>query len=317
MMHDFRRDAMSGNLGDFESRLAELFGRSPGGDVTNRVELRRAGDDTVSITRVLCEGRRRGTLEQHTHHLLVIVGDGEAAFTPEDGATVIGLPNAPVLLSGGHRYAYDVSATRFTLLQISSNFVRNRAAQRGVVIGIGAVFSQPATDTDRLSLMSLVPELGAEIASADTDALARIDIANTAADALLQALHVVETEAGLSAHVAAAEAWIRTRLREDITTGDIAAAVGISVRTLQEVFRRELNQTPTAFLRAQRLERVREALLDPADGVTVSGVAREWGFRHGGRFSEAYNDRFGEFPRITLSRSRRRAAHADVHRPVR
>ncbi|WP_049557843.1 AraC family transcriptional regulator [Nonomuraea sp. SBT364] len=86
-----------------------------------------------------------------------------------------------------------------------------------------------------------------------------------------------------------------------ITTGDVARAVAVSVRSLQEGFRAHLGLTPMAHLRDVRLARVHAELLagDPAR-CTVTTVAARWGFLHQGRFAAAYRDRYGRAPSVTL-----------------
>ncbi|MEU4687642.1 AraC family transcriptional regulator [Actinoplanes sp. NPDC023714] len=85
------------------------------------------------------------------------------------------------------------------------------------------------------------------------------------------------------------------------TVGDLSTVAGMSVRSLQEGFRRHLGCAPMTYLQQIRLARVREALLDgdPAT-VTVAAVAHRWGFAHLGRFASAYRERFGESPSETL-----------------
>ncbi|MBN9757179.1 Transcriptional regulator, AraC family [Pseudonocardia sp. Ae406_Ps2] len=98
-----------------------------------------------------------------------------------------------------------------------------------------------------------------------------------------------------------AEALIEGHAREPLTVDDVAEAVGLSVRSLQEGFRRHLDTTPTARLREARLAGVRAELTesDPTRR-TVSQVAADWGFAHLGRFAVAYRERFGESPSETL-----------------
>lgn len=96
---------------------------------------------------------------------------------------------------------------------------------------------------------------------------------------------------------------IETHAAEPLTVEDIAQAVGLSVRTLQEGFRRFLDTTPTSYLREVRLRHAREELTaaDPTR-TTVTAVALHWGFLHAGRFSAQYRKRFGEPPSATLRR---------------
>jgi AraC-like DNA-binding protein len=88
------------------------------------------------------------------------------------------------------------------------------------------------------------------------------------------------------------------------TVTDLAVIAGMSVRSLQEGFRRHLGCAPMAYLQRERLSRANETLrrADPAD-LTVSTVAHRWGFAHLGRFASAYRARFGEAPSETLRRT--------------
>lgn len=85
--------------------------------------------------------------------------------------------------------------------------------------------------------------------------------------------------------------------------GELAEATGVSVRSIEDGFRRHVGMTPTAYLRRCRLDRVRADLLAaaPSEGG-VSNVAYRWGFTHLGRFAQAYHRRFGEYPSATLRR---------------
>ncbi|MFI6582865.1 AraC family transcriptional regulator [Embleya sp. NPDC050493] len=88
---------------------------------------------------------------------------------------------------------------------------------------------------------------------------------------------------------------------EPLTVEDVAEAVGVSVRALQEGFRRHLETTPVSYLRVVRLNRVRAELTAAAPGTTtVTDVAYRWGFFHPGRFAIAYKEQFGEHPSQTL-----------------
>jgi AraC-like DNA-binding protein len=106
-----------------------------------------------------------------------------------------------------------------------------------------------------------------------------------------------------SPRVRAAMAYIRQHAQRRLGTDDIAAAVGLSQRGLQLAFQRELATTPQAFLQDVRLAEVRRDLLAATpDRMTVRSAATRWGFRHLGRFAEAYRNRFGELPRESLHR---------------
>jgi AraC-like DNA-binding protein len=89
-----------------------------------------------------------------------------------------------------------------------------------------------------------------------------------------------------------------------LTLSSIAARSHISVRALQEGFRRHLDTSPMAYLREVRLRRAHQALLesDPST-ATVASVAYRWGFTNLGRFAAAHAARYREPPVKTLRRS--------------
>ncbi|MFF4616051.1 AraC family transcriptional regulator [Nonomuraea jabiensis] len=89
---------------------------------------------------------------------------------------------------------------------------------------------------------------------------------------------------------------------EPISLADIAAAAGVSVRTLQLGFREHLQTTPMAYLRSVRLAHAHADLLRIADTggqTTVTEVALRWGFPHLGRFAALYRQTYGRLPSST------------------
>lgn len=87
-------------------------------------------------------------------------------------------------------------------------------------------------------------------------------------------------------------------------TPEILARIGhVSVRTLRAAFQEQLGESPMAYVRKVRLNRVRADLLrsDP-QRVTVTEIATRWGFLHLSRFAQQYHDQFNELPSVTLHR---------------
>jgi AraC-like DNA-binding protein len=109
----------------------------------------------------------------------------------------------------------------------------------------------------------------------------------------------------VSRDVRLAEVFIGTHTGDDISLREIAAAANVSARTLQANFLRYRNTSPMEYLRAVRLDAVRNKLLFGGRGLLVTDVAIESGFRHLSRFSLSYRERFGELPSATLRRARR------------
>lgn len=78
---------------------------------------------------------------------------------------------------------------------------------------------------------------------------------------------------------------------------DLAAALGVSPRRLQEAFA-EAGETPSGWLRERRLALAAERLRAPAwAGASVTGIAFGLGFADPSAFARAFAARFGESPR--------------------
>jgi AraC-like DNA-binding protein len=90
-----------------------------------------------------------------------------------------------------------------------------------------------------------------------------------------------------------------------LTTSTLARQCHVSVRTLQEGFRRHLGMSPMAYVRVVRLRRAHRELssADPFHS-TVAGIAHRWGFTHLGRFAAAHKKVYGETPLQALRAAR-------------
>lgn len=84
---------------------------------------------------------------------------------------------------------------------------------------------------------------------------------------------------------------------------DVAAELGISRRYLQTCFNKAVGIPATAFVRAEKLNRVRRDLLKARQSLNTSmigDVATEAGFSHLSRFAAEYRQLFGELPSETV-----------------
>jgi AraC-like DNA-binding protein len=89
-----------------------------------------------------------------------------------------------------------------------------------------------------------------------------------------------------------------------LTVSAIAARCHVSVRSLQQDFRRHMGLSPMAYLREVRLRRAHRSLLesDPST-TTVAAIAYQWGFTNLGRFAAVHTARYDELPAATLRRN--------------
>ncbi|MCU1417760.1 MAG: Xylulose kinase [Schumannella sp.] len=104
--------------------------------------------------------------------------------------------------------------------------------------------------------------------------------------------------------VALAIEMLRADLEHPWTVSELADAVAVSVRSLQEGFRRSMSNTPMGYLRELRLEQIHKDLSGAEPGsVTVTEVAAKWGITHFGRFAASYRQQFSEKPSETIKRT--------------
>ena len=102
-----------------------------------------------------------------------------------------------------------------------------------------------------------------------------------------------------------AERFMHDHLDRPLTPTDIAAAVGISLRSLHRLFREQRNTTPLTQLKDIRLQHVHAQLQTghmQSDSLTT--LAMRYGFNHMGLFAADYRQRFGCTPSETLRRHR-------------
>jgi AraC-like DNA-binding protein len=90
-----------------------------------------------------------------------------------------------------------------------------------------------------------------------------------------------------------------------LTTSVLAKQCHVSVRTLQEGFRRHLGMSPMTYPRVSRLRRAHRDLrsADPAH-TTVARIAHRWGFTHRGRLADAHQRMYGQTPLQALHAAR-------------
>ncbi|MFD9210886.1 AraC family transcriptional regulator [Streptomyces sioyaensis] len=119
-----------------------------------------------------------------------------------------------------------------------------------------------------------------------------------------EALHSPVSAVGQAAVRAVAER-MRAEPETVSSVAEAAAAVQVSVRTLQEGFRRHFGMSPGHFLAEARLDRARQIIEEEMPvAAHVADVAYRVGYMHLGRFAERYRERFGVTPSEAL-RARR------------
>ncbi|MCY1145758.1 AraC family transcriptional regulator [Actinoplanes sp. Pm04-4] len=96
--------------------------------------------------------------------------------------------------------------------------------------------------------------------------------------------------------------FIEAHADQSLTVADVAAAASVGPRAIQAAFRRTFDMTPMGYVRQVRLAHAHNELsvADPSGDVTVTDIARGWGFSNVGRFTSLYRAEYGQSPRRTL-----------------
>jgi transcriptional regulator GlxA family with amidase domain len=98
--------------------------------------------------------------------------------------------------------------------------------------------------------------------------------------------------------------YMRAHLDASLTLTDLEVFSGLSGRSLQLAFQKQLGRTPKQWLTEQKLHAIRAKLAsaDPSESVTSLAGAY---FPNLGDFARYYQRQFGELPSQTLGRKRR------------
>jgi len=98
------------------------------------------------------------------------------------------------------------------------------------------------------------------------------------------------------------EDYIHQNWNQAISVEDIAAACGVSARSVFAQFRKHRGESPLAYQRNLRLDHARRMLLSADNILSVIDIAMACGFASFGHFARRYRDRFGELPSSTRVR---------------
>ncbi|WP_233801574.1 helix-turn-helix domain-containing protein [Paraburkholderia sp. HP33-1] len=97
--------------------------------------------------------------------------------------------------------------------------------------------------------------------------------------------------------VARAHEMILARPLEPVTVHELCESLRISRRTVQTSFRLVTGKSPVEYMRAIRLNHVRQLLRNASPlQLTVRDAAQRWGFFHSGHFTQDYRELFDAMP---------------------
>ncbi|MFN7899047.1 MAG: helix-turn-helix domain-containing protein [Synechococcaceae cyanobacterium] len=252
---------------------------------------------------------------------------GSSTYTV-DGLQLSLSPAQPLMLSPGLEYRYSVDHYNGLAFQVSMDRLHDTAAAiAGPAVSprrFSASFEAPQLisleDERRKVLLRLFRR---ELALLDDAALLdRPELAHLAIDDLIYRTLVMafcpdlgrDAEGGASGAKATARQrvfeelleWIRAHLGETISLTVLERRSGYSRRALQLAFQQRFGCGPMQWIRRQRLEQARWALLHPEPEDNVSSIASRCGFSSLAMFSRDFAAFFGQRPSDLLRDARRR-----------
>lgn len=271
------------------------------------------GDAQLSMRRLQLDGYLRGSIATENESVVQWLTRGRARTSLGADETPMELGSAPTLLPIGRRFEIEYENVDQRLVHVHEDLLRDISAdQQPADMSLAAHINVPAdaagTIRWRASVTRAVAAFRADGPTSPTWQEAKRDVARTLLGLYPLPEEPVPADSAVygDARLQAALDYLHSRVPEHVTVTDIAAAAGISARALQERFQRHLQRTPMQYERELRLDLVHAQLQAPNPAtVTVADVARRWGFGHLGRFSAAYTERFGQYPRKTLRDHRR------------
>lgn len=240
---------------------------------------------------------------------------------PFRGAADIGLGKQSVQCSPGKAaVASTVELDRMRWSQDCSQFVVQisvPAIERHLMLMTGRATREPIRFApemelvaDRASWWSYVSLLLDELSGTDGGQRARASIAQLEALLIVKLLEAqpsnyleeLQPQSCRIApqHVRRVERFIADNVDRSITLEELVEVSGVSARALFDGFRRFRGQSPMAYLRSIRFDRVRKDLQRAEPGETVTSIACRWGFYQFGRFAGQYRQIYGELPSETL-----------------
>lgn len=272
------------------------------------VTHRRCETRSMTIDEVLIQARIDCEISADESVIVIQPRAGSLTVTGEKPLA----PDFPVLVAHGMPCGLHVNTARFDVVTIAADVLhrvaaegpaplpqqirfagrrpRSRAAVRGwhrALDYVTATFASPDTVGQPLLAAAAAPLLATALlecypstVTAERDLLSDPEVPETLKDAV---------------------AYIHGHAAGDLSVNDIAAAVHLTPRAVQYLFRQQLDTTPTEYVRRVRLHCAHQDLLaGNRSQVTVTEIAQRWGFAHTGRFAVLYRQTYGQSPHTTL-----------------
>lgn len=270
------------------------------------VTHRRCVADSMAVDEVIIQGRLDVEIPPADTVVVIQPRAGSLAVTGGPFPNV----DCPLLIAHGMSCALRVNGARFDVVTIAADALHKAATETSQQVRF--LNWRPRSPGALRAWHRALDYVTATLAAPDTAAQPLIvaALAPVLAGALLECYPASVTDrqpAGDSAlpeTLKDAVAFIHRNAGGDISINDVAAAVHLTPRAVQYLFRRQLDTTPTEYMRRVRLHLAHQELITGGrSNATVTEVAQRWGFAHTGRFAVLYRQTYGQSPHATLKQA--------------
>ena len=293
-----------------------------------RTFLHRASTAAVGSLTLSCgySTPLQGTVgEQPGSGSINICLSGKATYHSE-GRNLVITPATPLFFAPGHDYSYSIDHLNCVIFAIDHQRLTRTAA---TMAGFGVSERRFQPDLQMARTLSVQHEPTAKLfktlrktialvgdttqEGSDYMSLLQIDdvIYRTLALLLFPRLAQLLEERGLEGPSSRSRIfeelleWIDANLHRPVHLTELEQISGYSRRHLQAAFQQRFGCGPIQWVRRQRLERARKALLQPDPSQTVSEIATRFGFSNLAVFSRDFHGAFGLGPSEVLREGRR------------
>lgn len=271
------------------------------------VSHRRSDAGSMTVDEVMIQGRV--TVEIPAADTMVVIQPRAGSLSVAGGP--VATADFPILVAHEMSCVLHCNGARFDVVAVEPDALHKVAADWHTSVAQQTRFVnwRPRSRAAVRAWHRALDYVTAGLASADTahQPLIAAGMANLIAGALLECYPSNLTEqdpasdSALPETLKEAVSFIHRHTAEDIGINDVAEAVHLTPRAVQYLFRRQLDTTPTEYMRRIRLGHAHQELVAATAATsTVTEIAQRWGFAHTGRFAVLYRQTYGQSPHTTL-----------------
>lgn len=271
------------------------------------VSHRRSDAGSMTVDEVMIQGRV--TLEIPAADAIVVIQPCAGSLSVAGGP--VATADFPILAADGMSCVLHCNGARFVVVTVDADVLHKVAADWHTSLVQQTRFMnwRPRSRAAVRAWHRALDYVVATLASADTaqQPLIAAGMANLLAGAVLECYPSNLTEQDPAGDLTVpdtlreAVSFIHRHTSEDIGINDVADAVHLTPRAVQYLFRRQLDTTPTEYMRHVRLGHAHQELVAATPAAsTVTEIAQRWGFAHTGRFAVLYRQTYGQSPHTTL-----------------